>query len=112
MEFLLVAPLLIGITMLLVQWSVRLEADHVVQAAAREGAVAAARWDGSETAGNAAVNQYLDRLGPSIEDAHVQVHRGPAVARVTVAADVLTLVPGFHVHVSATVEQPVERFTP
>lgn len=111
-EFVLVAPVVVLVFLLLLQWTVRLHAERAVDAAAREGAVAAARWDGSAGAGESVARAYLSRLDPNVGAAAVWAQRGTEVARVQVQGDVLTLVPFLHLRVSSTAEQPVERFVP
>jgi Flp pilus assembly protein TadG len=111
-EFVLVAPVVVLVFLLLVQWTVRLHAERAVDAAAREGAVAAARWDGSAQAGESVARDYLTRLDPNVGAAAFRAHRGAEVASVQVRGDVLAMVPFLHLRVSSTAEQPVERFVP
>jgi Flp pilus assembly protein TadG len=109
-EFIVVMPVLMLIFLLLVQWSVRLHNDRIVHAAAREAAVEAAAWDGGATVGRQTANSYLDDLGSDLSNTSVEVHMGLTDATVTVSGDVLTLLPGLHIRVSATARVPKERF--
>lgn len=111
-EFLLAAPVLLLTFLLLVQWAVRLEAERAVHAAAREAAASAAAWDGSEAEGRRTGNAYVDELEPDLSDRNVDVTRGTTTASATVEGDALALIPGLHLHVSATETAPVERFAP
>jgi Flp pilus assembly protein TadG len=111
-EFLLTAPALLLTLLLLVQWAVRLEAERAVHSAAREAAASAAAWDGSEAEGRRAGNAYVDELEPDLSDRSVDVTRGATTAIATVEGNAPTLIPGLHLHVSATETAPVERFAP
>jgi len=109
-EFLLLAPLLLLITLLLIQWAIRLEAQRVVGAAAREGAVATGRWDGSEEIGRQTALDYLTSLDPQLQNRTARASLGRQQATVTVEADVLSLIPGIDLHVASTATVPTERF--
>jgi len=109
-EFVIVFPVLMLIFLLLVQWAVQLHSDRVVHAAAREGAVDAASWNGGEAAGRATADAYLDDLGSDLSNTSVEVRLGTTDATVTVSGDVPTLLPGVHTRVSATATVPIERF--
>lgn len=111
-EFLLIAPLLVLVTMLVVQWAVRLQAERMVQAAAREGAVAAAGFHGTSDQGVATARAYLQDLDADLEGVEVSASRGPRTARVEVHGQVLMLIPFVELTLTATAEQPVEVFTP
>jgi len=111
-EFVLIAPVVLLVFLLLVQWAVRLEAERAVQAAAREGAVATARWDGTETTGRQTALDYLARLDPHLSNRSAQATREVDNAEVTVEGDVLSLIPFVDLRVHATAVTPVERFVP
>lgn len=109
-EFVVVMPVVMLIFMLLVQWSVQLYNDRIVHAAAREAAVAAASWDGGEASGQHTAREYLQDSGGDLSNTDVRVTVGATEATVTVSGDVLSLVPGFDIRVSATATVPRERF--
>lgn len=109
-EFVIVMPVVMLIFMLLVQWSVQLYNDRIVHAAAREAAVDAASWDGGEAAGRQTAGEYLQDSGGDLSNTDVRVSVGATEATVTVSGDVLSLVPGFDIRVSATATVPRERF--
>jgi Flp pilus assembly protein TadG len=109
-EFLLIAPVLFMTCLLLIQWAVRLEAERAVDAAAREGAVAAASWDGDESAGRQTALDYLHSLDPRLSNRSATAVRGAEESRVTVEGDVLSFLPLLDLHVSATATVPTERF--
>ena len=106
----MVVPVLMLIFLLLVQWSVQMQNDRIVHAAAREAAVDAASWNGGAAAGEETANAYLADAGPDLSNTSVEVHLGQADATVTVSGDVLTLLPGVHIRVSATSTVPIETF--
>lgn len=109
-EVVLVAPVVLLTFLLLVQWAVKLQAERVADAAAREGAVAAAAWDGSAQAGQQAALEYLNELDPQMTGHTATASRGVASAQATVEGTVLSLLPGIDLHVSSTARAPVERF--
>lgn len=109
----IVAPVLLFILMLIVQFGLMFHARNVAEQAAQEGAAAARRFDGSAAAGNQQARQFLASLGPStLRNQHVAVTRGPDQATATITGTVISLVPFVHLHVSETAAGPVERYVP
>ena len=109
-EFIVVVPVLMLLFLLLVQWSVQLQNDRIVHAAAREAAVEAAAWNGDAAAGRETANAYLADAGADLSNTSVEVHVGATDATASVSGDVLTLLPGVHIRVSATATVPREAF--
>jgi len=109
-EFVVVMPLVMLILLMLVQWSVQLYNDRIVHAAAREAAVDAASWEGTESAGRQTANEYLADSGSDLSNTDVKITVGATEVTVTVSGDVMTLLPGFTKRVSATATVPRERF--
>jgi Flp pilus assembly protein TadG len=109
-EFLIVMPVMMLIFLTLVQWSVQLYNDRIVHAAAREAAVDAASWDGTESAGRQTADEYLADSGSDLSNIEVKITVGATQVTVTVSGDVMTLLPGFTKRVSATATVPRERF--
>lgn len=109
-EFVVVMPLVMLIFLMLVQWSVQLYNDRIVHAAAREAAVDAASWEGSEDAGRQTANEYLADSGSDLSNTSVKINVGATEVTVTVSGEVMTLLPGFTKRVSATATVPRERF--
>ena len=109
-EFLVVMPLVMLIFLMLVQWSVQLYNDRIVHAAAREAAVDAASWEGTEDAGRQTANEYLADSGSDLSNTSVKINVGATEVTVTVSGEVMTLLPGFTKRVSATATVPRERF--
>jgi Flp pilus assembly protein TadG len=109
-EFVIVMPVVMLIFLMLVQWSVQLYNDRIVHAAAREAAVDAASWDGTESAGRETADDYLADSGSDLSNTQVKITVGATEVTVTVSGDVMTLLPGFTKRVSATATVPRERF--
>ncbi len=110
LEFVIVMPVVMLIFLMLVQWSVQLYNDRIVHAAAREAAVDAASWDGTESAGRETADDYLADSGSDLSNTEVRITVGATEVTVTVSGDVMTLLPGFTKRVSATATVPRERF--
>jgi Flp pilus assembly protein TadG len=105
------ATVLIGLFTTLVQYGIRFHAHRVADAAAREGAVAAARYNGTEGAGSRAAQEYLTDDGkPAITGSSVSVTRSATEATVSVSVDVVTLAPWLGGPITSTATAPVERF--
>jgi len=109
-EFVVIMPLVMLIFLMLVQWSVQLYNDRIVHAAAREAAVDAASWEGTEGAGRQTANEYLADSGSDLSNTSVKINVGATEVTVTVSGEVMTLLPGFTKRVSATATVPRERF--
>ncbi|MFZ2504100.1 MAG: TadE family protein [Nocardioides sp.] len=109
-EFVVIMPLVMLIFLMLVQWSVQLYNDRIVHAAAREAAVDAASWEGTEDAGRQTANEYLADSGSDLSNTSVKINVGATEVTVTVSGEVMTLLPGFTKRVSATATVPRERF--
>lgn len=111
LEFLIMAAVLIALFTTLVQYGIRFHAQRVAEAAAREGAVAAARFDGTEGAGSSTAKEYVDDDGaPAVTGSRVSSTRSATEARVTVTVDILTLAPWLGGSITSTATAPVERF--
>ena len=111
LEFLIMAAVLIALFTTLVQYGIRFHAQRVAEAAAREGAVAAARFDGTEGAGSSTAKEYVDDDGaPAVTGSRVSSTRSATEARVTVTVDIVTLAPWLGGSITSTATAPVERF--
>lgn len=109
-EFVLVMPVVMLMFLMLVQWSVQLYNDRIVHAAAREAAVDAASWDGTEAAGQQTARDYLSDTGSDLSNTAIRISTGATEVTATVSGEVMTLLPGFNPRVSATATVPRERF--
>ncbi|GAW52568.1 MULTISPECIES: TadE/TadG family type IV pilus assembly protein [unclassified Nocardioides] len=109
-EFILVMAVVVLILFTLIQWSVQLYNDRIVHAAARESAVAAAAWDGTEAIGRQTAQDYLSSSGDDLSDTTITVNVQATQVTVTVSGNVQALVPGMSKRVSATETVPREEF--
>lgn len=109
-EFLLIISALILVFLVMLQYAVRAHAHRVAEAAAEEALAAAAAYDGSTTAGEAAADNYLKDVGSDLLNPQVDVDRTQSTAAVTVKGDVQPFIPFLSVDVSVHLEGPVEKF--
>jgi Flp pilus assembly protein TadG len=110
-EAVIIIPLLVGLTLLIVQFTLIWHARHVAQAAAQAAAVAAAAYHAPGGAGTQAEQAYLDQVAPTLlQHDRVTVSTTGATVTVVVDARVLTVVPfaGFTIHETASAQ--VETF--
>jgi hypothetical protein len=106
-------PLLIMVPMLIVQVALWAYAAHAAQAAATQALDNARAVGGSNSSGQAEARQILDQLtSNTLHDPHVAVRRTASTVTVTITGTTETIVPGFHMTVSAHASGPVEAFTP
>lgn len=112
-ETVLIAPALLFLLMLVVQFGLVAFAQSAARSAAEDGAARARQFNGTTTAARAATYRELHDLGGGIvADPTVSVTRSPTTAAVTVTGTVLTLIPGFGFRVHEVSVGPVERFVP
>jgi Flp pilus assembly protein TadG len=110
-EFLIMATALITLFTVLVQYGINLHASRVAQAAAREGAVTAARWNGTAGAGSSTAQGYLAQDGaPAVRGSTVSSSRSGTRARVTVTVQVVSILPWLDDSITSTATAPVERW--
>ena len=110
-EFLVMATVLIGLFTILVQFGINFHAQRVAEAAAREGAVEAARWDGSAGAGSRTAKEYVTEDGaPAVTGSTVSASRSGTQARVTVTVEVVSIMGWLDDPIASTAIAPVERF--
>lgn len=111
-SFLITIATILFLFTTLVQYGIWLHANRVAEAAAREGAVAAARFDGTAATGRSTAADYLDTSGAvAIRGSTVTVSRSPTEAQVSVRVRIASLMP-FLDTAAATATTPVERFVP
>ena len=110
-EFLIMATALFGLFTILVQFGINLHAQRVAEAAAREGAVEAARFDGTEGAGSRTAKEYVTEDGsPAVTTSTVSASRSGTQATVTVTVEVVSIMPWLDDPITSTATVPVERF--
>lgn len=105
------ATALFGLFTILVQFGINLHAQRVAEAAAREGAVEAARFDGTEGAGSSTAKEYVTEDGsPAVTGSTVSASRSGTQATVTVTVEVVSIMPWLDDPITSTATVPVERF--
>jgi hypothetical protein len=109
-EFLVVVVAIFFLFTTLVQYGIRLHANRIAEAAAREGVVATARFDGTTEAGRTTAHRYA--TGPAIRGSSVAASRSATEARVSVTVQIVTLMPFLSGPVTSTATAPVERYIP
>jgi Flp pilus assembly protein TadG len=110
-EFLVAVVAILFLFTTLVQYGIRMHANRIAEAAAREGAATAARFDGTTGAGRTAANKYVTTSGAvAIRGSTVSTARSPTEARVTVTVQIVTLMPFLDDPITSTAVAPVERF--
>ncbi len=109
-EFLIVVVTIFFLFAVLLQYGIRMHADRLAQLAAREGAVAAARFDGTTATGRSTAARYAD--GPAIRGSSVSASRTPTEARVSVTVQIVTILPLLGDPITSTATAPVERYVP
>jgi len=109
--FLMMATAMMTLFAVLVQYGINLHASRVADAAAREGATAAARWDGSAGAGSSTAKEYVTQGGsPAVRGSQVSASRSGTQARVTVTVQVASVLPWLNDPITSTATAPVERW--
>jgi Flp pilus assembly protein TadG len=103
------APVLIWWLMATVQFGLWWHAKQMADGAAAEAVDVAQTPTGTAAAGEAAARSFLAETG-SLANAGVVVERDDETVSAEVTGEVLQLVPGFSVSVTARNSAPVERF--
>ena len=110
-EAVIIVPVIVVLTLLVVQFVLVWHGRHVAQAAAQTAARSAAAYQAQPAVGQAAGDDYLAEVAPNLLPGRtVTVTRDAASATAIVTADVLTVIPfaGFHIQEQATA--PLEIF--
>ncbi|MDA0565174.1 pilus assembly protein [Streptomonospora sp. S1-112] len=112
-ELAVAAPLLLLLVMLVVQAALWGHAHHTAQAITHHALAAARTAQATGADGQAAAEQAADQFaGQVLTDLSITVERTPETARVTLSAQVPSLVPGLSWPVHQQRSAPVERTTP
>ena len=110
-ETVILVPVLLLLIMTVVQFGLWYHAEHVVQAAAQEGARAARAEGSTPDAGKARAEQFLAATGASIIDGpEVTATRDAQHASVDVTGTAVAVIPGVHIAVHARAVSPTEEF--
>ena len=104
-EAVIILPILVLLTMVVVQFVLVWHGRHVAQAAAQTAARSAAAYQATAAVGQADGDAYLQQVGSNLLPGRtVRVDRDATTVTVTVTADVLTVIPfgSFTIDESAT----------
>ncbi|GGM10050.1 TadE/TadG family type IV pilus assembly protein [Nakamurella endophytica] len=111
-EAVLIVPIVVVLTMVVVQSVLLWHGRHVAQAAAQIAARSAAAYQGTAAFGQADGDAYLQQVAANLLPGRdVQVVRAATTVTVTVHADVLSVIPFGRFTVDESASAPVEAFT-
>ena len=111
-EAVIIVPLIILLTMVVVQFTLLWHGRHVAQAAAQSATRAAAAYRGSAAVGQADGAGYLGQVAPNLlPGAAVQVTRDAGTVTAEVHSGVLTVIPFGSFTVDERAAAPVEAFS-
>ncbi len=111
LEAAITLPVMIFLTMVIVQWAIVWHARNVAQAAAQEGLRTAEAYQSSGAAGQADAVNFLHQTAPhALAGATVTVDRGPTTVTVRVHSTVMSVIPFGNFSVDESASGPVEIF--
>ena len=111
-EAVIIVPVVVVLTMVVVQFVLLWHGRHVAQAAAQAAARSAAAYQASAAVGQADGDAYLQQVAPNLLPGRtVAVNRDATTVTVTVRADLLTVIPFGSFTVNESASAPVEAFT-
>ena len=103
-------PLVLSALWLTMQWAMLTWAQATAQAAAQDGARAAAALNATGPHGQATATRAADN--GSIDNLHVTAQRAARLTTVTITGTALQVIPGFPVTIQVTATSPTQRLTP
>ena len=107
----IIVPVLVVLTLLVVQFVLVWHGRHVAQAAAQNAARSAAAYHAQPAAGQGAGDDYLAEVAPNLLPGRsVTVTRDAAGVTANVGADVLTVIPFAAFHIQEQATAPLEIF--
>lgn len=110
-SFVLLAPLVVAVTLMVLQFALWSHASRAAESAARQGASEASLETSNDGQAQAAAMRFIsEAAGDLLEDIVVTVQRSDFDVAVTVTANAPGLLPGFSHRVSATSVVPIEVF--
>jgi len=110
-EAVLIVPVLIVLTLLVVQFVLLWHGRHVAQAAAQTAARTAATYRGTADTGRADADAYLAQVAPALlPGPDVRVTRDARTVTVTIHTPVLTVIPFGAFTIDEHATAPVEAF--
>lgn len=112
-ELVVATPLLLLLVLGVIQFALWQHAEHVVTAAAHEGARAARLQGGNAVTGQARAETFLAQLGGHVViGATISSQRDAQNARVEVDGNAEAVIPFLHLPVRAVSSGPTEAFRP
>lgn len=113
LELVIIFPVVMLLLFGTVQAGLWFHAREVARKAAQAGVDAGRSWHAQPGDGPAAAQDFLHRMGHSVEAPQVANGGAPAgQVRIEVRGKVATLIPGWELSVHAQAEAPLERWTP
>lgn len=113
LEAAIILPVIIVLTMLVVQFALVWHGRHIAQAAAADAARSAAGYQSTAGRGQADAADFLHAVAPHLlSGASVRVTRGPAQVTTAIHAQVLSVIPFGRFSVDEHAVAPVEQFVP
>lgn len=113
LEAVIVIPVIVFLTMLVVQYALLWHARNVTEAAARDGLRVARGYEASAAQGEAAAEQYLATVAPRLLSGRdCTVQRDATTVSIVCRATVSSVVPFGEFSVTERASGPVELFTP
>ena len=103
-------PLVLSSLWLTMQWAMLTWAQATAQAAAQDGARAAAALNATGPHGQTTATRAADN--GSIDNLHVSAQRAARLTTVTITGTALRVIPGFPVTIQVTATSPTQRLTP
>ncbi len=110
-EAVITLPVMIVLTMFVVQYALLWHGRNVAEAAAQDGLRTARSYQGTAAMGQQAALDYLSQVAPKLlTSPQVQVDRTPTTVTVHVRAHVLSILGFADVDITEAAAGPVERF--
>ena len=113
-DFVICLPVFFLLVLVGIQFALWSHAAHLARAAAEQGSQVASGYGSSQSAGTQAAYQFIDTTGPgTLTGAAVSTTTvSGGVAQVTVTGRAQSLIPWFHLSVSATSDAPIQEYRP
>ncbi|MBB5869618.1 Flp pilus assembly protein TadG [Allocatelliglobosispora scoriae] len=109
-EMVIIAVPTVLITLMVIHAGLYFYARSIAIGAASQGVNAARSYDASErTTGAAKAREFIDAMGPGLNNVQVNQITTPTSVTVIVSGDMPTLVPGITIRVLQRAVRPIER---
>ena len=110
-EAVIIVPVIVVLTLLVVQFVLVWHGRHVAQAAAQNAARSAAAYQAQPAAGQAAGDDYLAQVAPNLLPGRTVTVTSDATGTTAIVdADVLTVIPFAAFHIQEQATAPLEIF--